>query len=41
MSSCTKWVDDGTIACTDWAETARITCSQWADHGPEIGRAHV
>jgi phospholipase C len=33
MSTCTKWVDDGTIACTDWTQSARATCSQWADEG--------
>ena len=33
MSTCTKWVDDGTIACTDWAQQATQSCSQWADHG--------
>ena len=35
MSSCTKWVDDGTITCTDWAQSARASCTQWADHGSE------
>jgi phospholipase C len=33
MSTCTKWVDDGTIACTDWTEQAIGTCNRWADHG--------
>jgi phospholipase C len=33
MSSCTKWVDDATIACTDWAQTATQTCNQYADNG--------
>ena len=33
MSTCTKWVDDGTIACTDWAQQATQTCGQWADEG--------
>lgn len=35
MSSCTRWVDDGTITCTDWAQSARASCTQWADHGSE------
>ena len=33
MSTCTKWVDDGTIACTNWTNQASVTCNQWADHG--------
>jgi len=33
MSTCTKWVDDGTIGCTDWTNQASATCDQWADHG--------
>jgi phospholipase C len=33
MSTCTKWVDDGTIACTDWTNQASVTCNQWADQG--------
>lgn len=33
MSTCTKWVDDGTIACTDWTTQASATCTQWADNG--------
>jgi phospholipase C len=33
MSTCTKWVDDGTIACTDWAQQATQSCNQWADQG--------
>ena len=33
MSTCTRWVDDGTIACTDWAQQATQTCNQWADEG--------
>lgn len=31
MSTCTKWVDDGTIACTDWAVTATAVCAEWAN----------
>ncbi len=33
MSTCTQWVDDGTIACTDWAQNATLSCNQWADQG--------
>jgi phospholipase C len=33
MSSCTKWVDDGTIACTDWAQQTTAACTQWSDEG--------
>jgi phospholipase C len=33
MSTCTKWVNDGTIACTDWAQTSTVACNQWADEG--------
>ena len=33
MSTCTKWVDDGTIACTDWTQQATGTCKSWADQG--------
>jgi len=33
MSTCTHWVDDGTIACTDWAQQATLSCNQWADEG--------
>jgi len=35
MSTCTRWVDDGTIACTDWSESVRQSCTQWADQGSE------
>ncbi len=33
MSTCTKWVDDQTIACTDWAQQTSQSCNQWADEG--------
>jgi phospholipase C len=33
MSTCTQWVNDGTIACTDWAQQATQSCNQWADEG--------
>jgi phospholipase C len=35
MSSCTKWVDDQTIACTDWAQSTTATCTQWSDEGSD------
>ena len=33
MSTCTHWVDDGTIACTDCAQQTTVSCNQWADEG--------
>jgi phospholipase C len=31
MSTCTKWVDDGTNARTNWAVNLTTTCVTWAD----------